>query len=270
METKKVKLIYFSPTGTSRKVLEAIARGTGVENVEHIDLTHPQNSRLPIQTSSDELALIGAPVYGGRLPINAIERFKQLKAKNTLTILIVLYGNREFDDALLELKNLTVELGFNPIAGGAFIGEHSFASKDIPIANGRPDDLDVEKAVSFGKQIKDKVTRLKSSATRMDLQVPGNYPYEAEGARALEVSPETNDDVCTVCGTCISVCPTAAISISKRVITKTEQCIRCCACIKICPEGARGINNETWRYITNWLNETCGSRKEPQMFGLNG
>jgi ferredoxin len=80
----------------------------------------------------------------------------------------------------------------------------------------------------------------------------------------------TNEDACTVCGTCADVCPTAAISIDGRVTTIVEQCIRCCACIKSCPEEARGIDNETWKSIAIWLNEHCGARKEPQLFGVDG
>ena len=124
VEDKQVKLIYFSPTGTTRKVLEGIAGGITVEEAEHIDLTLPEGARQTIPPFSTELVIIGAPVYGGRLPVDAIERFKQLKADKTPAVLIVVYGNREYEDALLELKHLAVELGFNPIAGGAFIGEH--------------------------------------------------------------------------------------------------------------------------------------------------
>lgn len=270
METKKVKLVYFSPTGTSRRVLEGIARGIGAENVEHIDLTIPENLQQAIPTGSDELVLIGAPVYGGRLPVDAVDRFKILKAKDTLAVLIVMYGNRAFDDALLELKNLAVAMGFNPIAGGAFIGEHSFASKEVPVANGRPDDLDLQTAAIFGNKIKEKVNALQASAPRIDLEVPGSFPYKAEGARAMAVSPVTREDTCTVCGTCAKVCPSAAISVNGRVTTEVEKCIRCCACIKNCPEGARVMEDETWEYITNWLHENCNSRKEPQMFGVEG
>lgn len=270
METKKGKLIYFSPTGTTRKVLEGIAQGIHLEIVEHIDLTLPEKAHQSVRLFSNELAIIGAPVYGGRLPEDAIKRFKMLKAENSLAVLVVMYGNREFDDALLELKNLAIDLGFNPIAGGAFIGEHSFASREVPIANGRPDDLDMEKALEFGRKIKEKVIGLAKLDSRTDLAVPGSFPYEADGARPLAVSPVTKDDVCTVCGTCASVCPTAAISITGSVKTDVGHCIRCCACIKKCPEGARVMENETWEYITSWLNENCGLRKEPQMFGLDG
>jgi ferredoxin len=270
MEMKRVKLIYFSPTGTSRIVLEGIAGGIGSEEVERIDLTLPDEDHRPIQVSADELALIGVPVYGGRLPDDALKRFRQLKAENSFAVLVVLYGNREFDDALLELKNVAIELGFTPIAGGAFIGEHSFASRDLPIANGRPDDLDMKKAMEFGKKIKEKCISLASHKSPPDFDVPGSFPYEAGGARAMVVSPVTNQDTCTVCGTCAGVCPTAAISIDGSVITETEQCIRCCACIKSCPEEARMIDNETWLSIATWLNENCSSRKEPQLFGIDG
>lgn len=69
MEIKKVKLIYFSATGTTRKVLESIAEGIAVEDVEHINLTLPGGVQQSPPPFSDELVIIGAPVYGGRLPV---------------------------------------------------------------------------------------------------------------------------------------------------------------------------------------------------------
>jgi ferredoxin len=269
MEVKQVKLIYVAATGTTQKVLESVAEGIAVEDVAHINMTLPEGAQQTIPPFSDELVLIGAPVYGGRLPVDAIKRLKQLKASKTLAILIVVYGNRDFEDALLELKNLAIEIGFIPVAGGAFIGEHSFATEDIPIANGRPDSLDVKKAMDFGAKIKDKVTALQSPAAQMDLEVPGRFPYEANGAQSMAVSPVTKEETCTVCGTCAGVCPTAAISINETVATKIELCIRCCACIKNCPTGARAMEDSMWKNIANWLNENCSTRKEPQIFGID-
>jgi ferredoxin len=222
-----------------------------------------------IQPFSDELVIIGAPVYGGRVPVDAIKRLKNLKADNTLAVLVVVYGNREFEDALLELKNLSIELGFHPVAGAAFIGEHSFATEDVPIANGRPDRQDAQRAMDFGAGIKDKIAALKSPDVQTDLEFPGSFPYEAGGARPMAVAPVTLEDTCTVCGTCASVCPTAAISVNGSVATEIKLCIRCCACIKNCPEGARVIESSKWKNIATWLNENCSARKEPQMFGVD-
>ena len=265
MEIKRVKLIYFSPTGTTQKVLESIAQGLNIENVEHINLTLPGGTNTPLPTFADELVILGAPVYGGRLPVEAINRLKQLRASKTLAVPVVVYGNREFEDSLLELKNLAIELGFHPIAGGAFIGEHSFATKDLPIANGRPDRLDVQKAMEFGAKIKEIVTTLQSTARQTDVIIPGRFPYEG-GARSMAIAPLTKEDTCTICGTCAAVCPTAAISINGRVATKIELCTRCCACIKNCPTDSRYWDDGMMKKFATWLNENCATRKEPQVF----
>ena len=268
MEVKQVRLISFSPTGTTQKIVESIAEGIAVEDVAHINLTLPEGAQRQFPPFSDELVIIGAPVYGGRLPVDAVKRFKRLKASNTLAVLVVVYGNREFEDALLELKNLAIALGFSPVAGGAFIGEHSFATTDVPIANGRPDSRDVQMAVDFGAKIIDKVAALPSPDAAMNLGIPGRFPYEADGARSMAVSPVTTEDTCTVCGTCAGVCPTAAISINGRVATEIALCIRCCACVKNCPTGARVWEDSMMKKIATWLNENCHTRKEPQLFGV--
>jgi len=268
MEIGQVKLVYFSPTGTTQKVLESIAEGIGVEAVAHINLTLPQGTPQTTAPLADELVILGAPVYGGRLPVEAINRFKRLQASHTLAVVIVVYGNREFEDALLELKNLACALGFNPIAGGAFIGEHSFATEALPIANGRPDSLDVQKAKAFGAQIRAKVAAIQAPDIQFELAIPGRFPYEG-GARALKVAPETKEALCTLCGTCAGVCPTAAISIDGRVATQTALCLRCCACIKNCPTGARIWEDDMMHKIATWLNENCRTRKDPQIFGVD-
>jgi ferredoxin/flavodoxin len=268
MEVKQVKLIYFSPTGTTQKVLESIAKGITAEDAQHINLTLPEGARQTIPPFSDELVIIGAPVYGGRLPVAAINRFRQIKANNNLAVPIVAYGNREFEDALLELKNLSIELGLNPIAAGAYIGEHSFATRDVPIANGPPDSLDVQKAMDFGEQIKEMVKSIQLPDARMDLEIPGRFPYEG-GARSLTVSPVIQKDACIVCGTCAGVCPTGAISINESVEHKAELCIRCCACIKSCHTQARVWEDSVMKGFASWLNENCSTRKEPQFFGID-
>lgn len=267
MKVRTVRLICFSPTGTTRKILVGIAAGLGIEEVEAINLTPPESGRETLTLGSDELAIIGVPVYGGRMPAEAIKRLKKISANATPAVVVVLYGNREFEDALLELKNLAREQGFLPIAAGAFVGEHSFSTEVLPIAAGRPDAGDVEKAAAFGRAVADKLGWLSQAALAEDLALPGRCPYEG-GARAMAVAPVTKEDLCTLCGVCAGVCPTAAITVDERVTTTIESCIRCCACIKSCPEAARLWEDPMMLKISHWLHENCQARKEPQYFGV--
>ncbi len=177
MHIRSLKLIYFSPTQTTRKVLEGIAQGTKTGAVECIDLTLPDVRGGVFGALNDELAIIGTPVYAGRVPLAAVERFKRIRANRTPAVFVVTYGNRAFEDALLELRNLAEEARFVPVAAAAFIGEHSFSVDEIPLAAGRPDARDMDRAREFGKT----VVRKLGSITRLNelspLQVPGNYPH---------------------------------------------------------------------------------------------
>ena len=133
MNISSVKLVYFSPTKTTQKVLEAIANGVGNKNVEHINLTSPNSKTKIFADFIDELVILGAPVYAGRLPEEAARRISRLKGNNTPAVVVVVYGNREYEDALLELKDLAVTSGLVPIAGGAFIGEHSLHARNFQL-----------------------------------------------------------------------------------------------------------------------------------------
>ena len=266
MKIKQLKTISFSPTGTTQKILEGIAKGIS-DNVEYINLTLQNKYQKNIQLLFDDLVILGAPVYGGRLPIDAVNRFKQLRANNTPVILLVVYGNRDFGDALLELKNLAVSLGFIPIAGCAFVGEHSFATSEVHIANGRPDSLDLQKAMEFGKEINEKLKFSSEIGPQINLEIPGIFPYENEAFR-MAVSPATKEESCNICGKCVKVCPTGAISINDSVVTEVEQCILCSACIKNCPTDSRFWKDEKIMNIAIWLKENCIIRQEPQLFEL--
>jgi flavodoxin len=109
MEIRKAKLVYYSPTGTGKTTVTAILNGTGLDHAI-IDLTPPDSEINNYDVSSDELAIIEAPVYSGRISTVAKDRIKNLKGTNTPAGLVVMYGNRAFEDALLELKKLTSEL----------------------------------------------------------------------------------------------------------------------------------------------------------------
>ena len=128
MNIESVKLVYFSPTGTTKAVVRAIAHGISHENVEELDITRPAARIQPLQTSEKELLIVGVPVYMGRVPALLTDWLHAIRAHNTPAVCVVVYGNRTHEDALLELKDILAKDGCVPVAGGAWIGEHSFSS----------------------------------------------------------------------------------------------------------------------------------------------
>ena len=196
--------------------------------------------------------------------------------------MIAVYGNRDYEDALIELRDTAVELGFTPLSAGAFIGEHSYSTTNMPIAAGRPDASDLQIAFQFGQDSLNKLIE-KTAVTSPELQaacklkslggklsillssffIKGTSPYKIvqAGKPACPVCTEA----CFVCGECVEVCPTHAISISKdgsKIETDVNRCIKCCACVKECPNEAR-IFHTPFAAI---LHEKFNTRREPELF----
>lgn len=265
MKIKTMKLIYFSPTQTTKRIVEEIGRGISLDQVERIDLTLPEAVKQPVAPIKDALAIIGIPVYGGRVPLEAIERLQRLQGQNVPAIIVAVYGNRAFEDALLELKDLVSSIGFRPIAAGAFIGEHSFSDDATPVAPGRPDVNDLQKAREFGKAVSSKLAEAASVEAITPLSVPGDFPYKERKPRS-NMAPMTHDDLCIQCETCVAVCPVAAVSLKEVIETDAALCILCCACVKNCPTTARKMENPGIRKAAEWLVANFSARKEPEIF----
>ncbi|MFC1904504.1 4Fe-4S binding protein [Chloroflexota bacterium] len=265
MEINSLNLIYFSPTGTTKKIVENIALGMKVSRMEHSNFTLPSIISVELDEITDGLAIVGAPVYGGRIPLEAVDRFKRLRANDMPTILVVVYGNREYEDALLELTNITREQGLKPIAGGAFVGEHSLSNKDMPIAEGRPDEADINQAQQFGKEIRDLLIGIDSVNNLSPLNIPGNFPYKERRA-PLKIAPFIDEMLCTKCESCISVCPTGVITINEVLQINSDNCIRCCACIRSCPSEALYFSDPIIKRTAETLYKNCSKRKEPEMY----
>lgn len=265
MKPENLSLVYFSPTSTTRIVMEEIARGMGKEVSEVIDITIPEIRRQTGPVLENKVVLLGAPVYAGRIPKDAAAYFKTIHGSGCLAVLVVVYGNREFEDALLELKDIAVETGCVPFGAGAFIGEHSFSCDEFAIAQNRPDEKDLNSAFLFGKQMADGLKMIHDLKDLTPVQVPGNFPYrEGMADTAFKFITVTQD--CDECGICVTVCPKKAVDDANFYSTLDEHCIFCCACIKACPQHARMLMEGPIRDKAAWLSENCSQRKEPEIF----
>lgn len=257
MEIKKLTAIYFSPTGGTKAL--AMRIGTGImPDAEGVDITVKAS---PLSFAADEAVIIAAPVFGGRIPQPVAERFEAISADNTPAVLLAVYGNRAFEDALLELRCLADERGFKPFAAAAFIARHSMANT---IAAGRPDASDLEKAQEFATKVKERLDWARCAEELPTVIVPGELPLRE--APKAGMHPHGSKTKCGRCGKCSAECPTQAISPETPWDTDKTRCIGCMRCVAICPHYSRSLGKVASLAVLAMLKGCASARREPELF----
>ena len=279
-EVKTVQSLYFSPTGTTKKIVSTIAANTGLRLIPPVELTlHHQRDSFNGKIQGD-LLIVGAPVYHGSPPLLMLEPLNRLEGEGKWAVPVAVYGNRSPETCVEELTKILRSKGFKVPAAASFSAEHSVSSPSIfLIAPGRPDQSDLEIAAKFGAQIYEKGSYGLSEIQMSNLlynyftkemvdSLPEGYHKKAvDRARDLVGVEFSKNAMCTNCLSCENVCPTDAIKIELEEIND-ELCIRCMACTRACPEGVLNIrlrSAATPEYLLR-MREIFSTRKEPKIF----
>lgn len=246
----KVSVVYFSPTENTKKTLKAMAEEIG-NNVEEFDLTCPKEDQR-VQFGKDDFVIFGAPVYGGRIPEVARERLEDINGENTPCLVVVSFGNRDYDDALLELSDLVKKHGFVVKGAAAVVGRHTYGE----IQTERPDEADLNQDREFA------AAAAKKPEDALELVIPGNTPYK-EGGKGGKFRPQTSE-ACVKCGLCVKKCPVQAIGAD--CVTISDSCIACFRCIRKCPVQAKNMDTEEYQAFAKLFTEKLRERKENEFF----
>ena len=241
--------IIFSPTGGTQRVSEILCQGIGKESIVTDLCVKAADIQLP-DIQEDDLAVIAMPVFAGRVPALAVERLRMVKPNSVKCVVVAVFGNRAYDDALLEMQDVASEIGFRVIAAVAAVAEHSIIRK---YGKGRPDADDEQMLRRFGADIMRKAERDDCTLP----QVPGNRPYKKGG----KVPQPKGRRGCNRCGFCAKNCPTDAIPLSDPKTVDTTKCISCMKCVSVCPTGARSIGVIMNFLATQGLKKVCATRK---------
>jgi len=264
--TKNVGIMCFSPTNTTRKICNAVALGMGSEDPIVLDMTLPDIRATIIADSSNatkdiDHLIVGAPVYAGKLPLQTIDYLRDLGGTGKQCTAIVVYGNRDYGKVLYNMVEMLSRNGFTVVAAGAFIGQHSY-SDIVPVAVGRPDKSDIDKAQKFGARI------LRASKQLSLKDVPVQFDKASKSDKYPSLKPFYNEKQCVQCGKCAKACPVGILlPETGKYISQAakKQCIGCMACVRSCKQKARvaKTNPIVKMVIYSILRQASKDRKEP-------
>lgn len=273
MSNREITGMYFSPTGTTQKVIVGIAEricenASGGSNLNIIDLTLPTSRQEPMTFTENDVVVFGVPVYAGRVPNVLLKYLGSVAGNGASAVAVVVYGHREYEDSLIELADILSSNRFKIIGAGAFIGEHSLSKI---LACNRPDEKDMFIIKEFADRLSMKLSALDKTDT---ITVKGERPYRkyytpvkhnGEPLDIRKVKPKTKSD-CVGCKLCASVCPMGTIDFED-VTNIKGICIKCGACVKRCPMQAKYYDDEDFLIHVREIEDGYANpRREPELF----
>ncbi len=221
-----MKQLVFSATGRTQNVVDILCKDRKIDEFVPLCSTNLGYHKM----RPDDLCIIASSVYEGRIPQVAVDNILKVDGNGAKAVIMVVYGNRNYDNALAELKDVCQKRGFVTVAAITAVAQHSIATS---VAADRPDETDIEDLKNYSKQI---MERYENNTLPTDVSVPGTVPTDKTGR--LPFHPKANKS-CVNCHLCSTNCPVGAIPYDNSSLTDNTKCISCLRCMEICPAHSR-------------------------------
>ncbi|MDE6259813.1 MAG: 4Fe-4S binding protein [Oscillospiraceae bacterium] len=246
--------LVFSPTGGTKRAADLLSKELG-DTIRMIDLTDAALQSTDLD--DNDLAVIAVPSFGGRVPALAAQRIAKIHGNQARCVVMCVYGNRAYEDTLVELEDLARQSGFQVIAAVTAVAEHSIMHQ---YAAGRPDQQDQEELKGYGSRILEKISEGACSPVGT---LPGNRPYKKSGGVGMVPKAGKN---CTGCGLCAKSCPAQAIRMDNIKTADSKLCISCMRCVTRCPQSARKVNGAMVAAASLAMKKVCSVRKGNELY----
>ncbi len=258
MNISRIHSVFFSATFMTKGIVQRIVGHMHADHIQH-DITDGTLSSA-LSLGSDELLVVGVPSYSGRVPARAANLIAQIKGDGSPAIIVCSYGNRDYEDTLIELEDILTANGFRIISAAAFIARHSVFGN---VASDRPDADDLHIVDDFGRKSWQIVSDITDTASQPAVKIRGNRPYRSVNRAPLY---PTGDDTCIDCKKCAEECPAQAIAPDNPTMTDESRCISCGRCIVLCPVGSRNYHYPFFQAKSLEFAAANAARKEPELF----
>jgi flavodoxin/Fe-S-cluster-containing hydrogenase component 2 len=246
----KSVIIYFSQTGNTLRVAEAIRDAVGTVNGQ-CDMIRLKEADVADLVDYDLIGL-GCPSFAREEPVN-VKRFirgiKPLKGK--LSFVFATHGGHP-GDVLPSMAGRLRRQGLKVIGGFNCDGSDRMPHFTYPWwTDGHPDKIDLEAAAAFGKEMAEcgrRISRGEKIRTPKFTKVEREWAREHRKitkvnrpvSRGFEFRMTWNKEKCRYphCRLCIDNCPVGAIDLSVSPVIFRQGCISCYFCEMLCPTCA--------------------------------
>lgn len=263
-----ISIFYFSGTGNTEVIAKKIKETLiGLDNeVDEYDITDKSNRNLSFDFDDYDGVVFGFPVYAWRIPKITREWLSGLKGKGTKSATFFTYGGVSVGAAHYTTKEILSVRNFKLLTSAEFLARHTFNLGGWELMSAKPDEDDLKVAENFASMFNEKL--LKDEITEIILEEP---EVDSERLDKMEFMlsavpiPFWDDDDCSLCKTCESICPTGAINAEKKKING-KQCIRCLKCVITCPDNKIKVKDMTKhqkviKKVNNLTEEVLNNKK---------
>ena len=266
-------VIYYSQTGSTRKIAQAIQKGIR-ESAGQCDIARLQDVNSENLAEYDLIGL-GSPVWHRREPahvMNFIEyTMNEVEGKHGFAFCTHgLYPGHY----MARVVPIMAQRGLIVIGWNDWYGSVTMPEKPKPyFTDGHPDEIDLTEAEDFGKQIVERSKRISAGEKRLIPVLPTGDAYDEiypgpprKGQPGGEqrttgmwkrVSHRSfdytlNKERCRYpkCTLCADNCPTQSIDLTQSPPILIDTCERCWLCEQICPRGAIEVD---WEPIVEFI-----------------